>query len=212
MKRKRILVVDDEVGFTRLLKLNLEHTSNYDVRVVNWAEDALPAAREFRPDVVLLDVIMPRLAGGDVAACLWADASLKQTPIVFFTAAVSRTRVKEHDGLIDGFPLLAKPASVEEIIDRIEHVRPKEGFVALTPFNHDSAPQPVKVTSPLRSPDRAGHIEPSPGSHQSAPCCAAFQPAVPALSNRLEHAGFPRLGESSQRVRDEETSLSTTRS
>lgn len=138
MKRKRILVVDDEVGFTRLLKLNLEHTSNYDVRVVNWAEDALPAAREFRPDVVLLDVVMPRLAGDDVAAFLSADESLKQTPIVFFTAAVTRTRTKEHDGLINGFPMLVKPASVEEIIDRIEHIPSQEGFMAQTPSNYRS--------------------------------------------------------------------------
>src|SRR5207247_4985802 len=69
---------------------------------------------------VLLDIMMPRMFGGDIAARLRADANLKTTPIVFFTAAVSKTRVKEHDGVISGFPFLAKPASVEEVIEQIE--------------------------------------------------------------------------------------------
>ena len=124
MKRKRILLVDDEVGFTRLLKLNLERTNRYEVRVANWAEDAVPAAREFRPDLVLLDVIMPRMFGGDVAANLRADQSLRATPIVFLTAAVSKARVKEHGGVISGYPILAKPASVEEVINQIEERLP----------------------------------------------------------------------------------------
>jgi DNA-binding response OmpR family regulator len=121
MNRKRILLVDDEIGFTRLLKLNLERTNNYEVRVENWAEDALSAAREFRPDLVLLDVAMPRMIGGDVAARLQADATLKATPIVFLSAVVGRQWVQEHDGIVGGFPFIAKPASVTEVIDCIEH-------------------------------------------------------------------------------------------
>jgi DNA-binding response OmpR family regulator len=125
MKKKRILIVDNEVSLTRLLKLNLEQTNRYEVRVENWPEDALNAAREFRPDLVLLDVIMPRLSGGDVAAGFRADHTLRTTPIVVFTATVSKTPVKEHDGVISGFPILAKPASLEEVIEQIERRLPK---------------------------------------------------------------------------------------
>src|SRR5439155_19827857 len=80
----------------------------------------LTTAREFRQDLVLLDIMSPGVFGGDIAARLRADANLKTTPIVFFTAAVSKTRVKEQDGVISGFPFLAKPASVEEVIEQIE--------------------------------------------------------------------------------------------
>jgi CheY-like chemotaxis protein len=136
MDKKRILLVDDEVSFTRLLKLNLEQTNDYVVRVENSAADALATAREFRPDLVLLDFMMPRMFGGDIAAHLRADAHLKTTPIVFFTAAVSKTRVKEHDGVISGFPFLAKPASVEEVIEQIELGLVKRSPSAHGPSNH----------------------------------------------------------------------------
>ncbi len=122
MKPKRILVVDDDVSFTGSLKLDLQRTGRYEVCVANWAEDALPLAREFRPDVVLLEVIMPRLMGGNVAARLRADGGFQRLPIIFLTAAVSRARIQEHGGVINGFPLLGKPASIEEITDRIEQV------------------------------------------------------------------------------------------
>jgi CheY-like chemotaxis protein len=124
MSKKRVLLVDDEKSFTNLLKLNLEDTGNYDVRVENWAEDAIAAAREFKPDIILLDIIMPRLPGGNVAALIKEDAALKDTPIVFLTAAVRKHQVEENDGIICDHPCLAKPATVEMVIDMIEkHAR-----------------------------------------------------------------------------------------
>jgi len=124
MAKKRILLVDDEKSLTSLLKLNLEDTGNYEVRVENWPEDALPAARAFKPDLVLLDLIMPRMPGGNVAAQIDADPQLKGTPIVFLTAAVRKHQVEENEGIICEHPCLAKPASVEEVIAMIEkHVR-----------------------------------------------------------------------------------------
>ena len=124
MAKKRILLVDDEKSLTSLLKLNLEDTGNYEVRVENWPEDALPAARTFKPDLVLLDLIMPRMPGGNVAAQIDADPQLKGTPIVFLTAAVRKHQVEENEGIICEHPCLAKPASVEEVIAMIEkHVR-----------------------------------------------------------------------------------------
>ena len=124
MAKKRILLVDDEKSLTTLLKLNLEETGSYEVRVENWPEDAVPAAHEFNPDIVLLDLIMPRLPGGNVAALFDADPVLKNTPIVFLTAAVRRSQVEDNDGIICEHPCLAKPATVEEVIAMVEkHAR-----------------------------------------------------------------------------------------
>ena len=124
MAKKRILLVDDEKSLTSLLKLNLEEIGNYEVRVENWPEDALAAAREFKPDLVLLDIIMPRMPGGNVAALIDNDPQLKGTPIVFLTAAVRKHQVEENEGIICDHPCLAKPASMEEIVAMIEkHAR-----------------------------------------------------------------------------------------
>ena len=130
MNKKRILIVDDEVGAARLLKASLEGTNRYEVSVINWPEDALSAARQFKPDLVLLDIIMPRLPGGNVAAQFAEDSDLKRTPIVFLTAAVRRRgprSVEEHAGVICDHPCLAKPASVQEIIQCIEAHLPGAG-------------------------------------------------------------------------------------
>lgn len=130
MNKKRILIVDDEVGAARLLKANLEQTDRYEVRVENWPEDALGAARQFRPDLVLLDIIMPRLPGGNVAAQIEADPTLKGTPIVFLTAAVRKhgpRSVEEHEWIICDHPCVAKPASAEEIMQFIEAEFAKAG-------------------------------------------------------------------------------------
>jgi CheY-like chemotaxis protein len=124
MAKKRILLIDDEKSLTSLLKLNLEETGNYEVRVENWPEDSIKAAREFKPDLILLDIIMPRMPGGNVAAAIDSDPELKGTPIVFLTAAVRKQYVEDHEGIICDHPCLAKPATVEEVVAMIEqHAR-----------------------------------------------------------------------------------------
>jgi CheY-like chemotaxis protein len=124
MAKKRILLVDDEKSLTNLLKLNLEETGNYEVRVEYWPVDALEAARQFKPDLILLDIIMPRMPGGNVAAMIDADPQLAGTPIVFLTAAVRKHQVEENEGIISERPCLAKPASVDEVVAMIErHAR-----------------------------------------------------------------------------------------
>ena len=124
--KKKILLVDDEKSFTSLLKLNLEDTGNYEVRVENWAEDAYSTARQFKPDLVLLDIIMPRMPGGNVAAQLKEDPELKDIPIVFLTAAVRKHQVEENEGIICDHPCLAKPATVETVIEAIEKYAQKK--------------------------------------------------------------------------------------
>jgi DNA-binding response OmpR family regulator len=119
-EKKRILVVDDESSITRLLKLNLEQTGDYLVRAENSSRAALAAAEEFRPDLVLLDVMMPDLDGGDLASRLQAHAKLKAVPVVFLTATVTREEVRARHGLIGGQPFLAKPVNLHEVLGCLE--------------------------------------------------------------------------------------------
>jgi len=112
MKKTRILIVDDEPGFTRLLKLVMHR---YDIREENDPTRALETAREFRPDLILMDVIMPGIDGGNLAAQCRADVMLQRIPIVFLTAVVSPREAGETSKQIGGFPFLAKPVSPEAL-------------------------------------------------------------------------------------------------
>jgi CheY-like chemotaxis protein len=114
--KKRILVVDDEVSATRLLKLNLEQTNQYVVRTENDPRKALAAAAEFHPDLMLLDVLMPGMDGGDLASLLLADPVLKSVPIVFLTAMATKTEVHRRAGRIGGLPFLAKPVDLNDVL------------------------------------------------------------------------------------------------
>lgn len=118
--KTRILIVDDEVASARLLQRNLEESGNYEAKVEQWPEDAIATAHSFKPDLVLLDLLMPRMPGGNVAAAFDADPLLNSIPLIFLTAGVTPSRVKEHEGIICDRPCLAKPASVDEIVHCIE--------------------------------------------------------------------------------------------
>lgn len=121
---KRILVVDDEQAAARLLKAALELTGDYQARVVHTPEDALDAIREFQPHLVLLDIIMPGMLGGDVAQAIRSDPAIGDIPIVFLTAAFQPHLVREHEGVAPSDPCVAKPADLAEIIRVIErHAR-----------------------------------------------------------------------------------------
>ncbi len=90
---KKILLVDDEAGFTNLLKMNLERSGEYEVHVQNDSTQALATARSFQPNIILLDVVMPEMDGGDVQALLEADPNLSKVPIIMLTALVDSTEI-----------------------------------------------------------------------------------------------------------------------
>ena len=119
-KRKRILVVDDEASITRLLKIGLEQKDRYIVRTVNEAPLAVAAAEEFQPDLILLDVMMPDLDGGQLASRFQAHPQLKSVPIVILTAAATKNEVYARGGRVGGLPFLAKPVNLAEVMACIE--------------------------------------------------------------------------------------------
>ena len=124
MEKKRILIVDDEASFTRMVKLNLEKTGQFEVREENKATYAVAAAREFKPDLIILDVIMPNLDGGDIFGQLQNDRQLKGTPVIFLTATVSPREAGVKGFNSGGALFLAKPVTLENLMACIqEHIR-----------------------------------------------------------------------------------------
>jgi CheY-like chemotaxis protein len=122
-EKRRILIVDDDRDSTHVIKVLLEKMGSYQVLEENDAAKACQSARNFRPDLVLLDIVMPQRDGGDIAVQMEADPRLQRTPIIFQTALVTKAEAKA--GLrIQGHPVLAKPISIPELISRIEENLP----------------------------------------------------------------------------------------
>jgi CheY-like chemotaxis protein len=118
--KKRILIVDDDLACARILKAGLERTGRYDVRAEGRAKEALSAAREFGPDMILLDVCMIDGDGGDVAFQLRNDRRFQNIPIVFVTSIVSEEEAQNGNAIRGAFHFLAKPVRLERTIACIE--------------------------------------------------------------------------------------------
>jgi excisionase family DNA binding protein len=115
----RILVVDDDPGIVRLLEELLGREERFEVRTATTGYDAGMVTREFRPNLVLLDYMLPDVNGNVVCERLRSDAELADTRIMIVSGAV---RQDEIDALIaagaDDF--LAKPFEPEDLIARID--------------------------------------------------------------------------------------------
>jgi CheY-like chemotaxis protein len=122
MSKRKVLMIDDEIGFTSLTKLNLEKTGKYEVRVENTGESAVQVAQEFQPDLILLDIVMPDRDGGEVLAQLQGEPEVQRIPVAFLTATVSVKSVADRGNRISGLPIIAKPITPKELMEEIEIV------------------------------------------------------------------------------------------
>ena len=116
----KILLIDDEKSFTDMLKLNLEATGRYTVSAVNRATDAMKEIISFKPDLILLDVIMPDMEGPDVAIQIKDDQSTTNIPVIFLTATVTADEVSSQGGQIGGHEFVAKPSTIDKITNIID--------------------------------------------------------------------------------------------
>ena len=114
--KRRVLLVDDEQDVTESLSMNLEATGEFVVHAINDPRQAKAAAREFKPDIIVLDVVMPGMDGGDVQASLRADPQLKDIPIVIVTALISDNEAGGAPIENQGVHMLGKPARLETLI------------------------------------------------------------------------------------------------
>jgi DNA-binding response OmpR family regulator len=122
MNRRRILIVDDDVELSRMLKMGLEQAGPYEVRVENDPRHARDAALAFKPELLLMDVIMPWMDGGAVVAEIRQEDAFRVVPVIFLTSILNKDEATAHGNRIGNDPVLAKPVSVGEIMRRIGEV------------------------------------------------------------------------------------------
>ncbi len=120
--KKKILLVDDEASLTKLMKLNLERTGKFEVKTENSGMRAVDAVKNFLPDLIFLDIMMPEMSGDDIAQELRGDNALAAIPIVFLTAIVSKEDTDAMGSYIGGNRFLAKPVKTEELLQVISDI------------------------------------------------------------------------------------------
>src|SRR6266404_3775101 len=118
-----ILIVDNNAQCADRARLLLEATGNYIACAVNDSRRALETARSFKPDLVVVDLIMPQADGLEVASQLEADWALHSVPIVFVTSLITPEEARDARR-IDGHRIAAKPHTAAELIRLIEENLP----------------------------------------------------------------------------------------
>ena len=114
---KKILVVDDEPDVTELLSLRLRK-EGYDVEAINNPLLIMGKAADFRPDLFILDIMMPDLDGVKICRMIRADKNLTEVPIIFLTArGAADDRVKGLESGADDY--MAKPFDAKELVLRV---------------------------------------------------------------------------------------------
>lgn len=118
--KKKVLLIDDENDFTELLAANLEEAGPYEIRQVNDPRQAMKVAREFQPDICLIDLVMPKMDGGDVVHALKKDADLAKIPVVMLTALVEEDEDNPGEAQIrGGLPFISKTSNLTVILKTI---------------------------------------------------------------------------------------------
>jgi len=121
--RPRVVIADDDPDIRRLVEMTVTN-AGCDVTVASDGEEALERVRESKPDLVILDVLMPRMDGWEVARAIKSDPATREVPVMFLTS-----RGQEHD-VLEGFDsgavdYMVKPFSPRELQVRVRAVLAK---------------------------------------------------------------------------------------
>jgi len=122
-EKKRILLIDDEKDLCFFLKANLENTGEFDVLVSTRGDKGIELAQTEKPDLILLDILMPGMSGDEVAEVLLENPATAKIPIIFLTAMVTKEEI--GDVMLKkrgGRNFIAKPLTTKEVIAAINKV------------------------------------------------------------------------------------------
>ena len=115
--KRRVLIVDDEPSIAKILRKQME-VAGFDVSVAADGEAGLTAIRESRPELVILDVMLPKMNGHQVCAAVKQDPGLKAIPILMLTAKAQR-QDQEEAMTCGAEAYLTKPFQLEELLEKV---------------------------------------------------------------------------------------------
>jgi CheY-like chemotaxis protein len=115
---KTILVIDDDIISQNVLRSTLSQ-AGYSVVVASSGEEGIQKASEQPPDLIILDIMMPGMDGGDVAGFLQMNPETQKVPIIFLSSLISEDQ-KRADSKKDRTVYLSKPYNRDELLNEIK--------------------------------------------------------------------------------------------
>ena len=121
--KKRVLLVDDEVDFVDVLSERLE-ANDFEVVPAYDGEEALEKAKEIRPDIIILDILIPKINGFEVCRKLKADPNCKDIPIIMLTAMFHPNDMKFGEAM-GANAYMTKPFEPQVLLEKMRELLPK---------------------------------------------------------------------------------------
>ncbi|HDI46162.1 MAG TPA: response regulator [Candidatus Omnitrophica bacterium] len=121
----KILVVDDEPELVKAIEIRLR-ASGYQVEVAYDGEEGIKKAMEFKPDLIILDIVMPKISGYEVCKILKSNEETRHIPILILTASQQRELEKECLALGAKIALM-KPFETEELLLLVKQLLKNQG-------------------------------------------------------------------------------------
>ncbi|MFA5090032.1 MAG: response regulator [Candidatus Omnitrophota bacterium] len=122
----KILIVDDDPKELELYQ-DILLSQGFDVLTAGNGEDGLKLAIKDIPDLILLDVMMPKKDGGKVSRDLLENNKTKNIPVIYLTSIITEEEVKSQHGVVSGRFIISKSSSPTEVIQRIKEVLSASG-------------------------------------------------------------------------------------
>ena len=117
---KKILLVDDEVGLVDMMKMRLE-ANNYDVITAFDGNEALEKAKKENPDLIILDLMLPKMDGYKVCGLLKTDTRYSKIPIIIFSA-MAQEKDKKLAEEVKADTYITKPFDPQVLLSKIKEL------------------------------------------------------------------------------------------
>ena len=123
MDPKKILLIDDEVQLCKVIKIELEH-AGYDVVVAHDGLEGFNKVKEYMPDLIILDVMLPHLDGFHICRMLKFDGNFRNIPVLLLTAkGQTADKLIGQEVKVDAY--ITKPFKSEDVLDCIKNLLEK---------------------------------------------------------------------------------------
>ncbi len=116
--KKKILVADDDPALLQMMEAVLKR-EGYEVLTAHNGQEALNLVRQQAPDLMILDIMMPKMDGPSVYSSLQSDVTLSKIPVIFLTALATSNSTSDEEGLLGTAAIMAKPVNHATLLRKV---------------------------------------------------------------------------------------------